>query len=279
MHDARVGRFLDRLTELDRTQPLSDAKIGQLQYTDYAVVIEEDDEVVAVGVAAEHLQLDGSSHWSVETALDNGLRFGEFEDRLLSSALGLVPGGAAVSVWSHRRSLDAALARAGFDTVRELAYLTVEIPVDDPAGLAATRTLMSSDREEVLAINRAAFSSHREAASLDETELARLLDQPGMGPHGFLVMEGGDNMLGFCWTRVHPNGDGEIFRIAVSPVAQGRGFGRALVIAGFDHLANQPEVTRGTLWVDLSNTVAVNLYKDLGMTDALVNREFERAAG
>jgi len=283
MHDERVARFLDKLEKVDGNFPLSDAKLAQIQNSERTVVIEEDGGVVAVGVVAEHRQLDGSRRWSVETALDPGLRFGQFEDRLLSSALGLVPGREPVSVWSQRHSLDAALAEQGFVVVRELAYMTVQLPIDSPQRVPATRMLRSSDdsrdTESVLAINRAAFSSHREAASLDIAEFKDLLDQPGLGPEGFLVMEEDGELLGFCWTRVHTTGDGEIFRIAVSPHVQGRGVGRALVIAGYNHLATEPGVTRGTLWVDLSNRAAVHLYRDLGMVDRLVNREFERAVG
>jgi mycothiol synthase len=283
MHDERIGRFLDKLEEVDGTFPLSDAKLAQLFNTERTVVIEEDGSVVAVGVVAQHPQLDGSHHWSVETVLDPGLRFAQFEDRLLSSALGLVPGGESVSVWSQRHSLDVALTERGFVVVRELAYMTVQLPIDDEELGLVTRMLKpgadSRDTERVLAVNRAAFSSHREAASLDEAELRDLLAQAGMGPKGFLVLEQDEELLGFCWTRVHATGDGEIFRIAVSPHVQGRGLGRALVIAGYNHLATEPGVTRGTLWVDLSNTTAVSLYRDLGMVDALVNREFERAVG
>jgi mycothiol synthase len=279
MDDARIGRFLDRLTSLEGKSPLSDAKLVQLRNTERSIVIEEDGEVVAVGVVAEHPQQGGRSHWSVETALDGGLRFEEFEDRLLVATLELVPKGALPSVWSHRHSLDAVLATNGFVVVRELAYLAVELPIEESDDGSGLRPFTPSDTAKILRVNRAAFSSHREAASMDETEFGRLLDQHGMGPHGFLVKEQGNDLLGFCWTRVHANGDGEIFRVAVSPQMQGMGLGRTLVIGGFDYLAKQPGVSRGTLWVDLSNTPAVNLYRNLGMTDALVNREFERGVG
>lgn len=283
MLDERVGRFLERLNVVDGISPLSDAKLNQIRNSERRVVIEEDGSVVAVGVVAEHQQLDDSRHWSVETALDPGLRFAQFENRLLLSALGLVPSGESLSVWSQRHSLDVALADAGFVVVRELAYMTAQLPIDDAERAPVTRMLRSGDDardiESVLAINRAAFASHREAASLDMAEFKDLLNQPGLGPEGLLVMEEDGELVGFCWTRVHAEGDGEIFRIAVSPHVQGRGIGRALVIAGFGHLATVPNATRGTLWVDLSNTAAVNLYQDLGMAETLVNREFERAIG
>jgi ribosomal protein S18 acetylase RimI-like enzyme len=50
-------------------------------------------------------------------------------------------------------------------------------------------------------------------------------------------------------------------------------------VAGFSYLANQPTVSRGTLWVDRSNTTAVDLYEGLGMVEIMVNREFEMPTG
>ena len=96
-----------------------------------------------------------------------------------------------------------------------------------------------------------------------------------MGPSGLLIVEDADGILGFCWTRFHERGEGEIFRIAVSPTNQGRGIGGALVLAGFDHLARTEHASKGTLWVDLSNTAALGLYRRLGMREVRFNREFE----
>ena len=278
MTDPRIDMFLRKLTEIDGGAPLSDAKLDSLKHPERVLVIEEMDVVVAIGVIASHLQHDGTQRWSIETALDPGLRFAAFEKRLLDSSLQLAPTGTRLSVWSHRTSLDAALADARFTRVRELAHYSVALPLEQPRDARPTRMFDSSDVADVISVNRSAFSFHREAASLDETELRRLMTQEGMGSDGFLLMEEDERIVGFCWTRVHSNGDGEIFRIAVAPEVQGRGLGRSLVLAGFDHLARQSGVSRGTLWVDLSHEGAVALYRDIGMSQMYVNREFERLA-
>lgn len=179
-----------------------------------------------------------------------------------------------MSVWSHRRSLDAALERAGFAVARELAHYVVGLPISEPVGGLDVRPLETKDIVPVLAINREAFAGHREAASLDEPEFHRLLGHRGLGSEGFLVAEEDGEIIGFCWTRVHENRDGEIFRIAASPARQGRGLGRSLVLAGFEYLSRQPGVRRGTLWVDRANMRAVALYEGLGMAQDSVNREF-----
>ncbi len=275
MDDQRIATFLDRIHKSDGTPPLSDAKVEQLGNAERMMSIEEADEVVAVGVAARHEQPGGSYHWAVETALVAGLRFQAFESRLLEAALALVPVGESRSVWSHRSSMDAALVGAGFASVRELAHFTVALPLEHSGNTLETRTFLTEDASDVIALNRAAFSSHREAASLDETELQGLVDRDGLGPEGFLIAEEDGEVIGFCWTRVHGDGDGEIYRIAVAPDRQGEGLGRKLLAAGLEYLANHPDVSRGTLWVDLGNKTAVELYRSIGMTQDLVNREFE----
>jgi mycothiol synthase len=276
MTDIRIWTFLQKLAEIDGSAPLSDAKIESLRSEERMLVIEENDDVVAIGVTASHQQRDGAFHWSIETALDPGLRFAEFEKRLLTSSLALPPVGAPVSVWSHRASLDTALVDSGFTRVRELAHFSVALPLQHPRDALTTRMFNTRDTADVLRLNGSAFSSHREAASLDEPELRRLMTHKGMGSDGFLLVEEDEKIVGFCWTRVHSNGDGEIFRIAVKPEAQGRGLGRSMVLAGFDHLARQSGLSTGTLWVELSNTRAVALYRSIGMTQTYVNREFEK---
>jgi mycothiol synthase len=278
MTDPRIEVFLQRLAEIDGCAPLSDAKIESLRSEERMLAIEEGDDVVAIGVTASHQQPDGAFHWSIETALEPGLRFAAFEKRLVASSLALPPVGASVSVWSYRTSLDSALLDSGFTRVRELAHFKVALPLHHASNTLTTRLFNTSDAAEVIRVNRAAFATHREAASLDEAELRRLMAQEGMGSDGFLLAEEQKKIAGFCWTRVHPNGDGEIFRIAVSPDAQGRGLGRSLVLSGFDHLAGHFGLSNGTLWVDLSNERAVALYRSIGMTQAYVNREFERQA-
>lgn len=279
MHDARIDAFLERITDHDNFPALSDAKFAELGNENRTVVIEEASAVVAIAVVASHPQHDGEDHFAIESALDPGLRFDAFEDRLLASVLTIVPRFGAVSVWSHRQSLDAALQRSGFSVVRELAQMAIAVPVAGSGYDIVTRPFQATDIETVVALNRVAFASHREAASLDASDVAELMARKGFDQQGFLILEEEQEIIGFCWTRVHENGDGEIYRIAVSPEHQGGGLGRSLTVAGFEHLHRQPGVDRGMLWVDTANRQALPLYEHIGMTRVAVNREFEGESG
>ena len=48
------------------------------------------------------------------------------------------------------------------------------------------------------------------------------------------------------------------------------------MLAGFEALAQDPRVRRGSLWVDADNEAAVALYRSIGMATERINAEFER---
>ena len=66
---------------------------------------------------------------------------------------------------------------------------------------------------------------------------------------------------------------GEIYVVAVDPQFAGRGLGRALTVAGLQHL-NAFGAKIGMLYVDAENTPAVSMYNALGFTTHFVQRAF-----
>ena len=273
-----LTKFLEEQTEADGHAALSGAKTRSLAIVGHVVEIRDEDDLVAVGVVATHLQPDGSTHWSVETVVARSMRFPAFEDITLDKAIDLVPRDASMSVWSRRRSLDDALARAGHTCLRSLAFMTVPLPLTLTTDLVVD-TFASGDEDRLLAINQATFGTHREAGALDAAELETLMSERWFDPEGILFHQIGGADAAFCWTKVHEGGFGEIYRIGVAPQFQGRGIGKEIVVAGYRHLHNKRGAETGTLWVDESNRAAVGLYETLGLRVEERNREFSRPSG
>jgi mycothiol synthase len=154
--------------------------------------------------------------------------------------------------------------------------MAVRLPLVATTALLVDR-FAKGDEDRLLSINHATFGTHREAGGLDESELAELMSQPWFDGDGVLFHRINGVDAAFCWTKFHPNGDGEIYRIGVDPRFQGSGLGREIVIAGYEHLVASHRAERGTLWVDESNRSAVNIYERIGMQVETRNREFSRA--
>lgn len=199
-------------------------------------------------------------------------------------------------LWQMRRSLLTALPAPEF-----------------PPGYALRPFVPGADDEEWLATNAAAFANLPDQGGWQIDDLRRRLAEPWFDPDGFLVAENADGrMAGFHWTKVHggvhhhahahPHGDhghpegahshadgtephehshgheplGEVYVIGVHPRDRGTGLGRALLLAGLEHLRHQG-LTQAMLYVDAANTAAIGLYADLGFTrwdtDILYRRE------
>ena len=273
-----IERFLADLAAESGVDAVSEAKRHRLRRApEDAVVIAEGEDIVAVAIAAPHRQGDGSEIWELETAVRRDMQFSAFEGSVLRAGLASVPTGVPVTVWTSRTTSSDALADLGFSPRRTLAYMVVELPLrSGDVGVQDVRRFTWADTEALVAINARAFANHREAAALDVEEFRSLTKEPWFSPEGIVVAPAEGPISGFCWTKVHDNGDGEIYRIAVDPDRHGHGLGRRLTVGGFAHLAGVPGVVRGALWVDLANTIAVDLYERMGMVIDRTNTEYGR---
>jgi len=127
------------------------------------------------------------------------------------------------------------------------------------------------DDDDWLQVNNAAFAWHPDQGGWDAALLVERLAEDWVDLDGFLVHDSSDGTIdGFCWTRVHPPAGadpamGEIFVVAARPDTHGTGLGRALTLAGLDHLAGQG-LGVAMLYVEADNAPAVRLYGRLGFT-------------
>ena len=172
---------------------------------------------------------------------------------------------------------DAAIAaEAGLVLVREVLQLRRPLPADPPAPIEVRPFRPGPDDDAFLAVNNRAFRWHPDQSNWTTDDLHHAEAEPWFDADGFLLHERGGRLAGFCWTKVHPAtiedpALGEIYVIAVDPDFAGQGLGRALTLAGLDHLATEgPEV--GMLHVEGTNAAARALYDKLGFEEHRAHR-------
>jgi mycothiol synthase len=199
---------------------------------------------------------------------------------LLVAALEVVAraGGGSVQRWRSSPSpeSDREAAAAGLRPGRDVLEIRRPLPVGEPWSLALRPFVPGRDEQAWLVVNNRAFAWHREQGGWDLETIRAREREPWFDPAGFLIHERDGRMAGFCWTKVHREEDppvGEIYVIAVDPDFEGLGLGRALVLAGLDHLAGEG-ITAGMLYVDADNTRARALYERLGFVLHHVDRSY-----
>lgn len=191
-------------------------------------------------------------------------------------------GGGEVRWWLFDAGDDAddLAAAAGLAPGRALLQMLVDLPLAAPPDErppVVTRPFeVGRDERAWLEVNNAAFAWHPEQGIWDLATLELREREAWFDPAGFLLHERDGRLAAFCWTKIHHDTDpvqGEIYVIAVHPDFHGAGLGRALTVAGLEHIVSRG-VTTGMLFVDLDNTSAVRLYESLGFHVHRVDRAY-----
>jgi mycothiol synthase len=220
----------------------------------------------------------GSGSWALEFVVDPhhrvpgntiGLDLVGEAARVIASE-----GGGHVHMWVNqpRPEHDHIAAAIGLRPGRVLYQMRRSLPVEAERHQGkpiATRPFrVGVDEDAWLEVNNRAFDWHPEQGGWDRKTLQQRESEAWFDPDGFLLHDDAEGRLdGFCWTKVHFDTDpplGEIYVIAVDPARRDKtpGLGRALVLAGLDHLYERG-LTVGMLYVDATNAPAVKLYVDL----------------
>lgn len=222
-----------------------------------------------------------SRSWAVEYVVHPRWREADQELRhdLVSAALGEIAlqGGGHVHVWVPLPTPvdDAVAAGLGLERGRDLHQMRRPLPLEEMHSTLLTRSFRpGEDEERWLAVNNGAFRRHPEQGNWTLETIEDREAQEWFDPDGFLLHEIGDDLAGYCWTKVHDEEQmGEIYVIAANPAYQGRGLGKQLVLAGLDYLSARGLPT-AMLYVDRDNVAARALYKSLGFFDDHVDRAY-----
>jgi len=224
----------------------------------------------------------GNDSWALDLIVHPHHRYemATIGPQLLSEALTVIreAGGGHVHWWVFEpTSIHESLAQSiGLHAGRTMLQMQVALPLREVTDIATTPFRSGVDDDHWLAVNNAAFADHLEQGGWTQSTLESRKQEPWFNPNGFLLHNVGDELAGFCWTKVHLDTSpvlGEIYVIAVHPRFGGKGTGRALTIAGLSFL-HRAGISTGMLHVDADNERAVQLYKSLGFTITHQQRAF-----
>ena len=206
--------------------------------------------------------------------------------RLLAEAA--LPADGPVSAWSHGDHPAARALAASLGLARSRELWVMRRPLDQPLPDAPpvhgvrVRTFTDGDAEALVDVNAHAFAQHPEQGHMSVADFRERQGEDWFDPEGlFLAVPVAEDaatpgrLLGFHWTKVHPEGYGEVYVVAVSPKAAGRGIGTLLTHAGLAHLRSLglPEVI---LYVDGDNAPAIAVYRSSGFEHLRTEAQYTR---
>lgn len=276
---ARLTRLFDAARSHDGHDPL-----GEHKWLDVAhgrgfagVLATSDDELVGYAHVSRHAE----DHWGLEIVSAPSHRDG-LEIRLAEEALGIVAaegGGHVHYIVFRPRPIHEQIARhLGFRHGRELHYVCVGLPVAERAeflpGMRLRPFELGRDEDAWLEVNNRAFAHHPEQGAWDAEMLRRRMAEPWFDPRDFLLATDDAGIAGFNWTKLrHDRGVGEIYVIGIDPSRQGTRLGRALTLAGLEHMARRGMATC-CLYVDAANETALGMYRRIGFEVDHVDRVY-----
>lgn len=303
---AEVVALLDAAAEADGVAPAGEHVLMRLRaHRDVAQQIEP----VQADVRSEHFvvrnaadELLGYAHLDTadesdgllvaELAVHPAQRRGGVGTRLVRALLeradlpleGAGEDTGRLRIWSHGEHPGALrlAERFGFARPRELWRMGLrladaELPAAvAPEGVSIRAFRPGSDEAAVVAVNHRAFRWHPEQGAMSEADLREKEAEDWFDAAGFfLAVDPQDRLLGFHWTKVHPDGRGEVYVVGVDPDTQGSGLGKVLTAAGLRHLraAGCAEVL---LYVEGDNAPAIKVYQRLGFERTDLDVQFGR---
>ncbi len=279
--------------EADGVAPLGEQTLLDLTAPRAWHVLAHDDQGTPVGYAQLWPEL--GRRRTAELVVAPSARGTGVGTALVSAVMELASGAQAL-LWAHGTLPGAtSLARhAGLAPVRELWRMGLDLDTwrGSAGSTGGTGTAGGAPRELVpgvtlrafrperdeqvwLAANTAAFAEHPEQGRMTLADLRTREAEPWFDAGGLLLAERDAALVGFVWTKlIGPVG--EIYAVGVVPRAQGVGLGRALTVAGLEHLRGRG-AHRAELFTEADNTPAVHLYESIGFVVDRIDTQYATA--
>lgn len=267
---AAVMALARAATASDGVEPLSEQALLRLRYRKAHADRIARDGAVTVGYAQVDLEAEPPT---AEIVVHPDLRERGHGGALTDWALECT--GGALAAWAHGNlpGAQSLATHRNFVRQRVLHRMRRALPAtfpayDLPAGVRLRPFIPGVDDDAWIAVNARAFATHPEQGRMTVTDLHERMAEPWFDPAGFILAErasapGGARVVGYHWTKIHPDGTGEVYVIGLDPDEQGSGLAKPLLVAGLAHL--RAKGARSViLFVEADNDRAVGLYTRLG---------------
>ncbi len=189
--------------------------------------------------------------------------------------------GAPLSLWTHGSPSLPDAPLAGYERVRVIDRLERALPANSPgsvpAGVSLRPFAVGRDEATFLHVNARSFAHHPDQGAMSLDDLRSREHEPWFDAAGFLLAERSEELLGFCWTKIHDepwSSVGEIYVIGVDPSAAGLGLGRLLLREGLAWM-HRRGLASAMLYVEHDNEPAQHLYRAEGFSLAWHDARFE----
>lgn len=268
-----INSFLDRRSGEAGLATLSESKLVGLTTGSTSLIDREEGETAGVAVLSRAAR---TGEWAMEIV---AVPSRSVEAVLVEAAEREIKGstGSMLRWWIYDEDCDRIALDLGYKPERLLLLMGRRLPTSDrprfDPEVSVREFRPGEDDRAWLAVNNSAFEGHPENGDWDQADLEQRLGADWFDAGGFRTAWVDGEMVGFCWTKIHPGRGGEIYVIGVSPPWWGRGLGRALVLEGMRYLT-ESGCERVFLYTEGDNSRAIRLYRDLGFMVERTHRSF-----
>ncbi len=160
----------------------------------------------------------------------------------------------------------------GFSKVREYLVLRWRLPelvLPEPPVDFELRSMSPGEEHLLTRAQNEAFTGSWGFSPNTTEEVAYRVAMTGTGHEGVLLLRRGDDVAGYCWTRVlgaPGRSVGFISMIGVVPAYRGQGLSKPLLLRGMEYMRTKG-VGSIQLEVDGENAPAVGLYTSVGFRE------------
>lgn len=191
-----------------------------------------------------------------------------------------------VNVLEGSESMRKLLANMGFRSIRRFLELRLDlsngrVPNMDRIS-PRCRHLKRGEEGKLVHMQNRSFADTWGFNPNTLEEIIYRVNLPGCAPEDIILASDGENVMGYCWTRIYAGRDkvtadnkGRISMLGVDPCCRGKGVGREVLLAGLSYLKSNG-VGIVELTVDSENKAACTLYRSAGFRIETTSLWYER---